>query len=168
MVSSKVWETRTVLPLDLFLPLTCAELSQMTARIRWKLSSVRLSFRSTWQDGCILDLLFNQRLKNCKRAHQTKRLSSFLSRLSMRTPHDISSYFPQAHISNSGSLITLPGNHQVLSSHLITLGRSSTTSALITLPGSHPRSWGGCSCPEQRRSSDLSSSAKSPDKWMSS
>ena len=35
------------LPLDLFLMLTCAELSQMTARIRWKLSSVRLSFRST-------------------------------------------------------------------------------------------------------------------------
>ena len=38
---------KTVLPLDLFLILTCAELSQMTARIRWKLSSVRLSFRST-------------------------------------------------------------------------------------------------------------------------
>ena len=40
-------DMKTVLPLDLFLILTCAELSQMTARIRWKLSSVRLSFRST-------------------------------------------------------------------------------------------------------------------------
>ena len=59
------------------LSLTCAELSQMTARIRWKLSSVRLSFRSTWQEGCLLDLLFNQRLKNCNRTDHTKRLLSF-------------------------------------------------------------------------------------------
>ena len=121
------------------LSLTCAELSQMTARIRWKLSSVRLSFRSTWQEGCLIDLLFNQRLKNCNWTHLTKRLSSFLSRFSMRTSHDISSYF----------------------SHTL------TSYLLITLPGSHPRSWGGCSCPEQRMSSDLSSSARSPGNRIS-
>ena len=45
--SLKINDMKTVLPLDLFLMLTCAELSQMTARIRWKLSSVRLSFKST-------------------------------------------------------------------------------------------------------------------------
>ena len=95
--------------------------------------------RRVYNIQCILDLLFNQRLKNCNWTHLTKRLSSFLSRFSMRTSHDISSYF----------------------SHTL------TSYLLITLPGSHPRSWGGCSCPEQRMSSDLSSSARSPGNRIS-